>query len=53
MTGSTTWFRGAPKPGTLISKLRRHREVPMRRKGLARSLLDAIKQMARASDLDW
>jgi Thrombospondin type 3 repeat len=32
MTGSTTSFRGAPAPGALISNLRQHREVPMRKR---------------------
>ncbi len=42
MTCNTTWFRGAPAPGALISNLRQHREVPMRRKHFARSLLGSL-----------
>ena len=47
MTCSTTWARGAPAPGALISNLRQHREVPMRRKHcrqkLARQLCDRCR----------
>jgi hypothetical protein len=32
MTCNTTWLRGAPAAGALISNLRQHREVPMTRK---------------------
>ena len=42
MTCNTSWFRGAPAPGALISNLRQHREVPMRRKHFARSLLGSF-----------
>ena len=42
MTCNTSWFRGAPAPGALISNLRQHREVPMRRKHFAMSLLGSL-----------
>jgi Thrombospondin type 3 repeat len=42
MTCNASWFRGAPAPGALISNLRQHREVPMRKKHFARSLLGSL-----------
>jgi hypothetical protein len=41
MTGSTTWSRGAPAPGALISNLRQQREVPMRKR-FASNLLGSL-----------
>jgi hypothetical protein len=42
MTCKTTWFRGALAPGALISNLRQHREVPIRRKRFAMNLLGSF-----------
>jgi Thrombospondin type 3 repeat len=42
MTCNTTRFRGALAPGTLISNLRQHGEVPIRRKRLAISMLGSF-----------
>ena len=42
MTCKTRWFHGATAPGTLLSNLRQHREVPMRKKRFARSLLGSL-----------
>ena len=42
MTCKARWFHGAPAPEALISNLRQHREVPMRKKNFARSLLGSL-----------
>jgi Thrombospondin type 3 repeat len=39
MICNTSWFHGVPAPGALISNLRQHREVPMRKKPFAMSWL--------------